>query len=146
MNLQCQAWRVLLALGLLVLAQPVYPEQSVTLAGYEVHYSVVNSTFLQPEVAARYAVVRADNRAVLTVALRHDDSKPVPNKVTGSITNLLSQQIALEFRLLEEGETRYYLTTFLFTNEEPLTFTVQIHTSDGPQEFTFKRQVFTRWD
>ena len=129
----------LMAIGF---CQFTYGEQSVELAGYEVHYSVVRSTFLQPEVAARHDIVRAKNRAVITVSALHDDTKPPPDRITGTVTNLLSQQTPLEFKLIEEGSARYYLATFLFTSEEPLTFKLQLHLAEGPQEFSFKQSVY----
>ena len=113
-------------------------------AGYEVHYSVVQSTFLQPEVAERHNIVRARNRAVITISALHDESKPPPDRITGTVTNLMSQQIPLEFRLVEEGSARYYLATFLFTSEEPLTFKVQLHLADGPHEFSFKQPIYNQ--
>lgn len=143
MNLTTSRWLsvVVLVIGFF---QFTYAEQSMELAGYEVHYSVVRSTFLQPEVAARYDIVRAKNRAVITISALHDDTRPPPNRITGTVTNLLSQQIPLEFRLIEEGNARYYLASFLFTNEEPLTFRVQLHLADGPHEFSFKQPVYTQ--
>ena len=138
-------WRwVLLALATTALNQYTSAEQSIELAGYEVHYSVVRSTFLQPEVAARHEIVRAKNRAVITISALHDDSTPPPDRITGSVTNLLSQQIPLQFKLVEEGSARYYLATFLFTSEEPLTFKVQLHLADESHEFSFKQPVYAQ--
>ena len=37
-------------------------EQSVHFGPLEVHYVLLASTFLEPEVAARYGIVRARNR------------------------------------------------------------------------------------
>ena len=133
-----------LVLTTITLCQSTYAEQSVELAGYEVHYSVVGSTFLQPEVAERHNIVRARNRAVITISALHDESKPPPDRITGTVTNLLSQQIPLEFRLIEEGSARYHLATFLFTSEEPLTFKVQLHLADGPHEFSFKQPIYNQ--
>lgn len=135
-----------LLLGLLTigLSQYANAEQSVELAGYEVHYSVVSSTFLQPAVAARHDIVRAKNRAVITISALHDDSTPPPDRITGTVTNLLSQQIPLQFKLIEEGSARYYLATFLFTSEEPLNFKVQLHVDDESHEFSFKQPVYAQ--
>ena len=117
-------------------------EQSVVVAGYEVHYSVVPSTFLQPEVANRYDIVRAKNRAVVTIAAIHDDTQPSPERISGLVVNLLSQQIPLDFKQINEGSARYYIASFQFTNEEPLTFKVQLHLADGPHEFSFKQAIY----
>ena len=133
----------LTALFVMGLCLFVYAEQSVELAGYEVHYSVVRSTFLQPEVAARHDIVRAKNRAVITISALHDDANPPPDRITGTVTNLLSQQTSLEFKLVDEGSARYYLATFLFTSQEPLTFKVQLHVADDSHEFSFKQPVYT---
>ena len=133
-----------LALVLTGFFQIAYAEQSVEVAGYEVHYSVVRSTFLQPEVAARHDIVRAKNRAIITISALHDDSTPPPDRITGTVTNLLSQQIPLEFKLIEEGRARYYLATFLFTSEEPLTFKIQLHLADESHEFSFKQPVYSQ--
>ncbi len=141
MKPSCTRW-VLLALIGIGLCQYASAEQSVEVAGYEVHYSVVRSTFLQPEVAARHDIVRAKNRAVITISALHDDSMPPPTRISGIVVNLLSQQIPLEFKLVEEGAARYYLASFLFTSEEPLTFKVQLHLDDGPHEFSFKQPVY----
>ena len=136
--------RFSVALFAIALCQYANAEQKVELAGYEVHYSVVRSTFLQPEVAARHDIVRAKNRAIITISALHDDTKPPPDRITGTVTNLLSQQIPLEFNLIEEGSARYYLATFLFTDEEPLRFKVQLHLADGPHEFSFKQPVYAQ--
>ena len=136
--------KLLLTLTTISLCQFTHAEQSVELAGYEVHYSVVGSTFRQPEVAERHNIVRARNRAVITISALHDESKPPPDRITGTVTNLLSQQIPLEFRLVEEGSARYYLATFLFTSEEPLTFKVQLHLADESHEFSFKQPIYNQ--
>lgn len=134
----------LFTLATAVLCQYTSAEQSIELAGYEVHYSVVRSTFLQPDVAARHEIVRAKNRAVITISALHDDSTPPPDRITGTVTNLLSQQIALQFKLVEEGSARYYLASFLFTSEEPLTFKIQLHLADESHEFSFKLPVYAQ--
>ena len=131
-----------LALGLAGLC--LYAEQKVQLGEYEVHYSVINSTFLQPEVAERYKIVRAEKRAVITISVLHDESVAVPTGVSGSFTNLLSQRMTLDFELIEEGTARYYLASFLFTSEEPLTFDIEVQIEEERTSFQFKQKVFTQ--
>lgn len=117
-------------------------EQSVELGDYTVHYSVVPSTFLQPDIAERYGIVRARNRAVVSIAAIHDDGIPAPEKISGSVTNLLSQESELEFKLIEEASARYYVASFLFTSEEPLDFVIRLHLDNGPETFSFKKTVY----
>ena len=120
----------------------LFAEQMVTLENYEVHYSVVNSTFLQPDVAESHEIVRAENQAVITISVLHEVSIPVPSKVSGTITNLLSQKNNLQFKLIEEGSARYYLASFRFTSEELLTFDIHVHDGQRQLSFQFKQKVF----
>lgn len=131
-----------LALFLAVfLAAPYGAEQSIEVEGYDVHYSVVPSTFIQPEVAEKHNIVRADNRAVITITVRHDADLTSLDSVAGYFKNLLSQEITLDFELIEDGDTQYYLASFLYTNEEPLTFHIHLHFSDTVREISFKQAV-----
>lgn len=125
-----------LFLGLSALAQ-----QSVEIEGYEIHYSVVPSTFIQPEVAEKHDIVRANNRAVITIAVRHDATLATPDRLTGHFINLISQRLDLDFRLIEEGDASYYLATFLYTHDEPLTFHIQLHVEEDTHEFSFDQPV-----
>ena len=56
--------------ALLILAVPGRAQQSEMFGPYELHYSVVNTTFLAPEVASTYGIVRATDRAILNLAVR----------------------------------------------------------------------------
>lgn len=137
------AIRNFLAFALVLAGLCIYAEQKVQLGAYEVHYSVINSTFLQPEIAERYKIVRAEKRAVITISVLHDKSVPAPTNVSGSFTNLLSQRMVLDFKLIEEGTARYYLASFLFTSEEPLTFDIEVQIEEERQSFQFKQKVYT---
>jgi hypothetical protein len=45
-------------------------QQSERFGPFELHYSVVNTTFLEPEVAQNYGITRGKNRAFLNLAVR----------------------------------------------------------------------------
>ena len=74
--------------------------------GVEVHYVVVNTLFLQPDVAARYGVVRANDRAIVNLSVINDDGAAVLGEVTGSTINLLSQTAPLQFCRRSRKATR----------------------------------------
>ena len=45
-------------------------QQSETFGPYELHYSVVNTTFLNPRIAEAYGITRGEKRAFLNLAVR----------------------------------------------------------------------------
>ena len=62
----------LLAMAVLLLALPwqaAFAEVK-TFGRYEVHYIIFASDFLRPEIARAYGIVRANDRAVLNIAVR----------------------------------------------------------------------------
>ena len=92
--------------------------------GYEVHYVVFNSTFIQPEMAERYGIVRARNRAVLNIAVRErvgdeDETEPRRAIVRGTHSDLV-HRTPLEFREFVESDAIYYIAELRFagSNEE----------------------------
>lgn len=131
----------ILLLSTLFIALPSLAQQSIEIEGYEIHYSVVPSTFLQPAVAEKHDIVRANNRAVITIAVRHNADLAEPDRVTGYFKNLLGQQLDLEFRLIQEGDSGYFLATFLYTHDEPLVFHLELHVEEESHEFSFDQSV-----
>lgn len=97
---------------------------------YTVHYIAVNSTFLTPEIAAQYAIVRSARRAFLNIAVlrneRDGSTTPVTAVVTGGKRNLLQQSEDLTFAEIREGDAIYYIGQFDFSNAEILRFTLQV--------------------
>ena len=107
---------------LLLLLIPV-----TTLAGseqqgrFELLYSVVNSTFVEPDTAAIYQMVRAKDRAFLNLAVREtlDDGsdRAVTARFQGRSWDLFQNQF-LEFREVREGDAIYYIAEFTFRDGE----------------------------
>jgi hypothetical protein len=95
-----------------------------------VHYQAVNSTFLTPEIAEQYGIVRSENGAFLNVAVLRNESDgsttPVTATINGVKHNLLQQSEALEFREVREGEAIYYIGQFKFSNAEIVRFTLEV--------------------
>ncbi len=107
---------------LLLLLIPV-----TTLAGseqqgrFKLLYSVVNSTFVEPDTAAIYQMVRAKDRAFLNLAVREtlDDGsdRAVTARFQGRSWDLFQNQF-LEFREVREGDAIYYIAEFTFRDGE----------------------------
>ncbi|MCL6414151.1 DUF4426 domain-containing protein [Aestuariirhabdus sp. Z084] len=101
---------------------------------HTVHYSVFNSTFLQPSVASSYGLNRGQDIGILNIAVHektdHGDVA-VKAKLRGKTSNLIQQQETLTFQPIEEGSAIYYLASFRFSNEEVLHYNIEIETADG---------------
>lgn len=120
-------------------AGQVRAERAQVFDHYEVHYNALNSSFLPPEVAMAYDIRRSDYRALLNVAVLDADRglRPAPGRVEGTLTNLLGQKQALEFREIREGNAIYYLADFPFTNEENLTFNLEVTPDSAGETYSF---------
>ena len=106
---------------------------------YTVHYSVFNSTFLQPNIAAQYGIPRGKREGVLNISVQkkqEGSTKPVSAILNGKVINLIQQSQKLSFKKIEEGTAIYYLAPFSFTNEEHLKFAVEIQ--PDPNQSAFK--------
>ena len=88
---------------------------------FELLYSVVNSTFVEPETAAIYQMVRAKDRAFLNLAVREHledgSDRAVSARFRGRSWDLFQNQF-LEFREIREGDAIYYIAEFTFRDGE----------------------------
>ena len=126
----------------LLVALPAFAERKQSFGDLDVHYSVFNSSFLQPDIAAAAGLTRSKTGGVVNVsALRA--GKPGPAQVTGQIKNLLGQTSTLTFRQVLESGAVYYLAEFPLREREILTFTLNVQVGDAaPHSFTFNQEVF----
>ncbi|MEZ5558486.1 MAG: DUF4426 domain-containing protein [Pseudomonadales bacterium] len=126
-----------------VLAGSASAEQKQRLGVWDVHYVVIPTLFLKPDIAASYDVVRGVDRAMMNISVLDSDGVPVHAALTGSMTNLLGQVQALSFREVTEGEAVYYLAEVKHTDRETLRFRVEIVPPDGTaQVLAFQQQMF----
>lgn len=97
---------------------------------YTIHYIAVNSTFLAPEIAEQYGIVRGTRNAFLNIAVLRNNTDgsttPVTATFTGNLHNLLQQETPIEFQEIHEGAAIYYIGQFTFSDAEILTFTVDV--------------------
>jgi hypothetical protein len=112
--------RILVLLGLLLLSQLTVAE-SERFGEFEVHYSVVNSTFIAPEIASRYQIVRGKDRAFVNLAVRKyladGTDIAVAARIEGRSWDLFQNQF-LQFREIREGPAIYYIADFQFSENE----------------------------
>ncbi|MDH0142596.1 DUF4426 domain-containing protein [Aquipseudomonas alcaligenes] len=126
----------------LLLALPAVAERKQTFGELDVHYSVFNSSFLQPDVAAAAGLTRSKTVGVLNIAaLKGGQGQPA--KVSGSVKNLLGQTSELQFKQVLESGAVYYLAEFPLRQREMLTFSINVQIGDGaPHTLTFNQEVF----
>lgn len=121
-------------------------QQSETFGPFDLHYSVANTTFLAPEIAATYGITRGKNRAIVNLALRENrDGTSISRPMTLQVRSWdLMQNQDLTFREIREGEAIYYIAEFTFINEEWRFFEVNFRPegTDKTHTFTFKRQLY----
>ena len=121
-----------LALAVLWLALPwqAAVAEVRTFGRYEVYYSIFASDFLRPEIARSYGIVRANDRAVVNIAVRRLEpsggSVPIKARVEGTRSDLIYTR-DLELREIVEEGAIYYLAEFPFRNDETHYFKVRIH-------------------
>jgi hypothetical protein len=126
----------------LLFTLPAFAERKQTFGELDVHYSVFNSSFLQPDIAAAAGLTRSKTVGVLNIAAI-EGGKGQPAKVSGTLKNLLGQTVELQFKQVLESGAVYYLAEFPLREREILTFTVNVQIGDGaPHTLTFNQEVF----
>lgn len=133
---------------MLLFAVPVQAEQYRDFGDYRVHYSAFKSDILAPEVAKAHNLSRSHYRAIIniTVQKRASDGTyaPVSATVTGSARDIYSKLINLNMMEIREGSVVYYLAEFPVTDEQKLTFDIEVTPQGGKQanSLRFERQFF----
>ena len=134
--------RTLLVL-IALLALPSSAEQFKAFDDIEVHYVVVNTLFLDPDVAKHYGVVRAKDRAIVNLSVLGADGKALSADVAGVTVNLLSQQATLTFATIREGESIYYIAPIRYTDQDVLRFRIAVKLPDrDPMNVEFKQLMY----
>lgn len=105
-------------------------DQKEDVGPYEIHYSVIPSGSLTPEVAKQYDIVRSKAIGVINISVlakpEGGGTQPVPALVQGRVINDIRQERPLNFRQVEEGKAVYYLAQFQFGQGEQLEYRAEI--------------------
>lgn len=125
-------------------------QQSETFGSFEVHYNVINSNLLPPQVAQGYGITRSASRALLNITVLDtsggEPGTPVLAEVTTSTLNLTGQRRDVEMRKIQEGDGAiYYIGELPIANMETYAFTVNVQVAGEPKPFelTFRQQFYT---
>ncbi|MBQ0797528.1 DUF4426 domain-containing protein [Zhongshania sp.] len=110
-----------------------------------VHYSVVNSTFLTPQVAKSYGIIRGDNKFLINVSVRRQldtTNLAVRAKVEGTSSDLI-HRTPLEFREIIEQDAIYYIAEFEISNDERQDFRLSVSVDNRPSyDIQFNKMMY----
>lgn len=119
-------------------------EQKQTLGNWDVHYMVLTSTFLTPDVARSYGIQRSKYNAVINVSVLDKDSSKAQNLlVSGKATNLIGTSKKLEFKEVIEGESIYYIATLSFRDQEQYRFEIDLNQGTDQQTLKFSQKLYS---
>ena len=133
--------RIIPFLIALCLALPAAAERKQSFGDLDVHYSVFNSSFIQPDIASAAGLVRSKTQGVVNIAVLKA-GKASTAQVSGTVKNLLGQSSALTFRQVTESGAIYYLAQFPFSSREILSFTLDVRQGDDAHRITFNQEMF----
>ena len=121
-----------------------------TVGEYTVHYSLLNTSFLEAKVATQYGIRRSKNIALLNISVikksKEEFGSAVISNIFGSGKNLVGQLKELAFKEVKEDKAIYYLATFAISNGERLSFDIKVQPEKKGKliPIKFKQQVFVQ--
>lgn len=115
---------------------------------YEVHYIAFTSTFLDPDVAKQYDIVRSRALGLVNISVikieKDGSRKAVGAVLQTKMTNDIQQNQFLSFQQVVEGPAIYYLAQLQFREGEVLTFDVSAYPEGSvkPLQFRFVQNFY----
>lgn len=136
------------AISLLFMALPAQAAQFVAYGDYEIHYNAFNSSFVEPDIAKTYGLLRGKRRAMINVSVlkkeANGNKKPISALISGSAANLLQQTQQLDFKKVDEGNAVYYIGQFGFSDDMlmRISVTVQPDPNQPAYDLQFEQRFF----
>nr|WP_229333486.1 DUF4426 domain-containing protein [Glaciecola sp. MH2013] len=118
-------------------------EQKKTLGDWDVHYIVLNTTFLSPEIAKANNIVRSKYNALVNISVLDKDSKIAQNvSVSGDARNLLGNSKQLNFKKVSDGDAIYYLAVMNHDHRETYRFNIELRLGNEVQTLKFQEELY----
>ena len=125
------ALTVLLSVAAIIFSPLGVAEQMQRFGQYELHYIVIPTTMLKPEIAAEYDISRGKDRALVNVSVLNREKKAINATIIGDSQNLLGQLQDLDFKQVTEGDAIYYLAEIRFADLEVHRIQIEATAPDG---------------
>ena len=135
--------KILLAASLCLCAALTQAEQVHRFGGLEMHYILIPTTMLKPDIAASYNLTRGKDRALLNISVLEETGRAITANFSGSTQNLLGQRQDLSFAEGREGEAIYYLAVIRHANEEVHRLQINAENANGKStELKFSQKLY----
>ena len=137
------SFRALIAACWLTLSGATEAQQSTRYDQYELHHSIVYTTFLSPAVAAEYGIARGADKAILTLSVRDADAGDIagsPMKIEGRTWDLITGG-EMKIKEIREGRATYYVVPFDFLDREYRFFEFSFQPEGSEQTFEHSMKV-----
>ena len=122
-------------------ADAIKAERKEVFGDVTVHYNTFNSTFLTPEIAKGAELIRSKNQGVINVSVIKD-GKPLMAQVSGTVKDLTSQSIQLQFKQVIEQGAIYYIAQYPVPQQESRIFEIKVQTGDKINTLNFNQELF----
>ncbi|MDX9675923.1 DUF4426 domain-containing protein [Pseudomonas zeae] len=124
-----------------IAADVIKGERKETFGDVTVHYNTFNSTFLTPDIAKAAELIRSKNQGVINVSVIKD-GKPLVANVTGTVKDLTSQSVPLNFKQVTEQGAIYYIAQYPVPQQETRTFEIKVQNGDKINTINFNQELF----
>lgn len=122
-------------------ADAIKGERQEKFGDVTVHYNTFNSTFLTPDIAKAAQLTRSKNQGVINISVLKD-GKPQMAQVSGTVKDLTSQSVPLDFRQITEQGAIYYIAQYPVPQQETRTFEIKVQTGDKINTINFNQELF----
>jgi hypothetical protein len=122
-------------------ADVIKGERQETFGDVTVHYNTFNSTYLTPDIAKAAELIRSKNQGVINVSVIKGD-QPLMAQVSGSVKDLTSKSVPLNFRQITEQGAVYYIAQYPVDQQETRTFEIKVQTGDKINTINFNQELF----
>jgi len=138
--------KYLLTLFIFLCALQAQAQQSERFDQFELHYSIVYTTFLTAEIAAKFGIPRGKDKAMLTLSVRDAEAGDIqgrPMEIEGRTWDLITGG-NMKVKEVKEGRATYYLVPFEFLDREYrfFEFTFKPEGAEKTYEYKFQTQLW----
>lgn len=118
-------------------------QQSERFDQFELHYSIVYTTFLTAEIAAKFGIPRGKDKAMLTLSVRDAEAGDIegrPMEIEGRTWDLITGG-NMKVKKVKEGRATYYLVPFEFLDREYRFFEFTFTPEGANKAYNYKFQT-----